>query len=143
MNSTTFSLSENEKARLATGYNDAGTETPYWQLSAFKAAGGLMSDLADMVNYLSANMHEINPDFQLAHQQTYKDATMAVGLNWMINTTKDKQTLIWHNGATFGFTSFCGYIKEKQVGVVVLNNSGTRIDNIAINILRELKDSKQ
>ena len=137
MTGTKFTLSSTEKAKLARGYNvQDGDEAPYWNLGTFIAAGGLKSNLADMVKYLRANMNEINADFKLSHEQTYKDANITVGLNWILTTTKDGQTLIWHNGETAGFSSFCGYIKEKNVGVVILNNSNTVVDNIAMNILK-------
>jgi len=136
MKDTKFTLSEGERNKMATGYDDAGAETPYWNLGAFIAAGGLKSNMEDMLNYLAANMSETNPDFKLSHQQTFKNATTTVGLNWILTTTKNGNTLIWHNGGTAGFTSFCGYIKKKKIGLVVLNNSGVNVDNIAINILK-------
>ena len=136
MKDTKFTLSEGERNKMATGYDDAGNETPNWNLGAFIAAGGLKSNMEDMLNYLAANMNETNPDFKLSHQQTYKNATITIGLNWVLTTTKDGNTLIWHNGGTAGFTSFCGFIKEKKTGVVVLNNSGVIVDNIAMNILK-------
>ena len=143
MNDTKFILNTVEKSRMATGYNEKdGSETINWNLGAFIAAGGLKSNLADMLNFLSANMNDINADFNLSHQQTYKDNNKSVGLNWQITTTKNDQTLIWHNGGTAGFTCFFGYIKEKKAGVVVLNNSGVNVDYIAVSILKELNHEK-
>ena len=142
MKYTKFILNESERNRMATGYDGNGTEAINWDLGAFIAAGGLKSNLEDMLSYLSANMNEINADFKLSHQQTYKDASMAVALNWILTTTADGNTLVWHNGGTAGFTSFCGFIKGKQIGVVILNNSGTNVDNIALNILKEMNSKK-
>lgn len=137
MKGTKFTLSEAERNKMATGYDGSnGAETPNWDLGAFIAAGGLKSNMEDMLNYLTANMNEINADFKLSHRQTFKNETITMALNWVLTTTKDGNTLIWHNGGTYGFTSFCGYIKEKKIGVVVLNNSGVVVDNIAMNILK-------
>ena len=138
MSNTKITMPATEKTKLATPYAQDGTEITYWNLDAFAPAGGIKSDMEDMLKYLTANMNEINADFRLAHEQTYKDETIAVGLNWMITTTKDNKTLIWHNGGTGGFRSFCGYIKEKKAGVVILSNSGVDVDNIARSILREM-----
>jgi CubicO group peptidase (beta-lactamase class C family) len=143
MSNTKFNLSTIEKTKMATGYNEKdGTEATNWDLGAFIAAGGIKSNLDDMVKYLQANMNEINADFKLSHQQTFKGSNISMGLNWIL-TYKDGQTWIWHNGGTSGFTSYCGYIKEQKVGVVLLNNSGVNVDNIATNILKEMNNEKQ
>ena len=138
MSDTKITLTPGELARTATGYAGNGAETPYWNMGASVACGGLRSSLPDMLKYLAANMKEINADFTLPHVQTYKDPNIALGLNWIITTTKNGNTLTWHNGATAGFTSFCGYIREKKAGVVILNNSGNDIDEQALNILKEM-----
>ncbi len=140
MSSTKFTVPANEQQHMATGYYEHdGSPAPYWNLGAFSGAGGLKSDITDMMSYMQANMKEINADFKLSHQVVFKEDKMSVGLNWMMQTTKDNQTLVWHNGGTYGFKSFCGYLKEKNISVVVLNNSGVSIDGIAISILKELK----
>ena len=122
--------------KMASGYNgETGVTTPVWDFQAFASAGGLKSTIGDMLKYLKANMDETNADMKLAHQTTYKDATNEVAINWIIKTNRDKHTLIWHNGRTYGFSSFCGYVKEKGNGVVVLNNSGVNIDVLAVQLL--------
>ena len=142
MNDTKFEITDNEKARMATGYFSEGGEAHNWNLGAFNACGGLKSDLADMMKYAVANMCENKADIRLSHQQTYTDVSMTVGLNWIITTTQNGDKLIWHNGATAGYTSFCGFIKEKQIGVVILNNSGAKVDDIALNILKGMGTEK-
>ncbi len=142
MTDTKFELTDNEKARMATGYFSEGGEARNWNLAAFNACGGLKSDLADMMKYAAVNMQESNEDIRLSHRQTYTDISMSLGLNWIITTTQNGDTLIWHNGATAGYTSFCGFIKEKKAGVVILNNSGAEVDNIALNILKGMSADK-
>jgi CubicO group peptidase (beta-lactamase class C family) len=143
MNDTKFTLSVHEKEKMATGYNEDGNEVWGWDMRAFNACGGLKSDMADMMKYLAANMTKAAPDIKLSHEQTYKDAHIAIGRNWMLSPAKDGHTLIWHNGGTAGYRSFCGYIKDAGVGIVVLSNSGADVDNIALPLLREMENKKQ
>ncbi len=139
MNNTTFAVHPSAIINMAQAFDEEGNAVKNWTLGAFEAAGGLKSDITDMAAYLQANMNEINADFKLSHQKTFEDPQMGVGLNWMIQTTKDDMHFIWHNGGTAGFTSFCGYLVEKKIGIVVLNNSGANVDALAIQVLKEMK----
>lgn len=122
----------------ASGYNQDGVPMPAWDLGAFAAAGGLKSSGADMLAYLSYNLKEKDKAVRLAHMQTFKDR-QALGLCWFINKTKYGNTLTWHNGATYGFSSFCGFVKEKNCSVVILSNTATSVDYIGIAILNYLQ----
>lgn len=42
-----------------------------------------------------------------------------VGMAWMIDS---ENNFVWHNGATSNFNSYIAFIKEKNIGVVVLSN---------------------
>ena len=45
---------------------------------------------------------------------------MDMGLGWFIEKKKwSEYPIIHHGGTTMGFHTYCGFIKEKQVGVVV------------------------
>jgi len=48
---------------------------------------------------------------------------------------KEDRTIIWHNGATNGFTSFVGFDPESNQGVVVLTNSLNIVDDIGVWLL--------
>jgi CubicO group peptidase (beta-lactamase class C family) len=128
-----------DTVRFAKGYNDEGNLVPYWDLGALAGAGGIRSTSSDMMRFMKANIEEKNPAFKLAHQSTFNDNKNNVGLAWMITTTKKGNELIWHNGRTAGFSSFCGFIKSKNVAVVVLGNSSNPVDQIAIGILKLLQ----
>lgn len=125
--------------RFAKGYDGGGNLTPYWDLGDLAGAGGIRSTSEDMMKYARANLEETNPAFKLSHQTTFNDGKNHVALAWHITTTKKGNELIWHNGRTAGFSSFCGFIKSKDVAVVVLGNSGNPVDQIAIGILKLLQ----
>ena len=138
MKNTFENVPKNQKINFATGYNTSGLETKHWDLVNFVGAGGIKSNIEDMTLYLHENILEVNPNIILSHEVTFETEKQSSGLAWVINKTKDNNTFIWHNGGTGGFTSFCGFIKEKKCGVVILNNSGNSVDNLAISIIKKL-----
>lgn len=138
LKSTAVQLSPAQRIRLAQGYNNKGEETPHWDLNAFVAAGGLHADTDDLLSYLAYNRAEAHPALRLAHQVTFSER-QKVGLAWFLSSTKAGNTLVWHNGATFGFSSFCGYVQEKDMAISILANSSTPVDPLAIAVLNYLQ----
>ena len=65
MSDTKLVLNEEQRARFATGYNNSGGETPYWNLGGLPGAGGIRSTSEDMMKFLKANLAETNPAFKL------------------------------------------------------------------------------
>ena len=128
-----------DTARFAKGYDVDGMQTSYWDLGALAGAGGIRSTTEDMMKYTKANLEEINQAIKLSHYTTFNDSKNHVALAWHLTQTKKGNELIWHNGRTAGFSSFCGFIKSKDVAVVVLGNSGNPVDQIAIGILKLLQ----
>jgi CubicO group peptidase (beta-lactamase class C family) len=135
MQHTHYTVSPDQQSLLTTGYNNAnGKAVSYWNLGDFKAAGGLKSDLHDMLIYLQANISATNPDIALSQHKTSQQQGFSRGLAWMIEPSS-KDTMIWHNGGTAGFRSFCGFLKNKKNGVVVLSNSDAAADALARKLL--------
>jgi CubicO group peptidase (beta-lactamase class C family) len=135
MQHTHYAVSPDQQSLLATGYNNAnGNAVSYWNLGDFKAAGGLKSDLHDMLIYLQANITATNPDIALSQKKTSQQQGFSRGLAWMIEPLRT-DTMIWHNGGTAGFRSFCGFLKNKKNGVVVLSNSNAEADALARKLL--------
>ena len=141
MKNTYFAKAGDKNFNVAKGYREKdGQLTPYWHLGDMKAAGGLRSNLVDMISFLKANMDDINKDFSLSHTPVPCKNDGNVGFCWMLAKVPQQRTLVWHNGATFGFTSFCGYIPEKKIGIVVLSNSGNSVDEVAMQLLKQLSE---
>ena len=139
MKATYINVPTDQLTNFAKGYNQQGQETPYWDLGDQVGAGGIKSTIDDMIIYLKENSSEASIESKMTHDIQFKNSKEAIGLAWFVQKTNSGNTLVWHNGGTYGFTSFCGFVKEKKCGVVVLSNSGTGVDEIAINILRYLQ----
>ncbi len=60
--------------------------------------------------------------------------TMKIGLGWHIRDN-EKTQIIWHNGGTGGYRTFCGFIKDKKTGVIILSNMNISADDIGFHIL--------
>lgn len=123
---------------LAKGHM-GGIEMANWDFDALQGAGAIRSTVSDMMLYLKANMgstkSDLYPAMQLAHKNSRDpESNPIVGLGWHTMVYNDK-VIIWHNGATGGYTSFMGWIKGTDKGVVVLNNSTENVDDIGIHAL--------
>lgn len=135
MTVTRYDVDESRQPLRVSGYSgEDGEEVPFWDFLAFKAAGGLKSNLNDMLQYLKGNMHATNADISFSQQGDIKSSENEKALAWVIQPLKE-DTLIWHNGGSGGFSSFLGFIKGKKTGVIVLSNSNMSVDKVAIKIL--------
>jgi len=102
-------------------------------------AGEIRSSGKDMLTFLSYAMGLKDSDLKSSFELTQKvnrqiDDNLSIGLTWHM-TQKDDSMIIWHNGATNGFTSFVGFDPELNQGVVVLSNSMIIVDDIGIWLL--------
>ncbi len=125
-----------DEARFARGYREDGTETPPWVFGDWAPAGGVCSTLNDMLLYMGVHLHPGSATVRLVLQKTTALGGGGVGLAWHFAMLPDGEPLIWHNGGTAGFSSFCGFIPGRNFGVVVLANSASRVDDVALTLLR-------
>ena len=102
-------------------------------------AGEIRSSGKDMLSFLSFAMGLKDSDLRKSFELTQKvnrqiDDGPSIGLAWHM-LQKDDRIIIWHNGATYGFTSFVGFDPESNQGVVVLTNSLNTVDDIGFWLL--------
>jgi serine-type D-Ala-D-Ala carboxypeptidase/endopeptidase len=109
---------------FAKGYNRKGIKMPYnHTLSILQPAGGICSSVTDMLNYIQMHLNNKNATINLCHQATIGDTnTSATGLFWQINKPPDGKLMIWHSGATFGFSSYCAVYPNLNMGMIILSN---------------------
>lgn len=140
---TKIVLNNEQKIRYANGYL-SGIETPHWNMekSALSAAGGLHSTINNMLKYLRLQIFDENKIFKLTHIERYIiNSNLSIGLGWFIDKINN---IIWHDGGTYGFTSFIGFDKTNKIGVIIMANTfienDTRINEIGIKIINILKN---
>ncbi|HWV75058.1 MAG TPA: serine hydrolase [Pseudosphingobacterium sp.] len=136
-----FPDGENLKGFIPT-YNKKGELTPHWHFLALSAAGSLKATAPDLLKYAEANINPPKTILGKAITLTHKPSWLLseiedLGLAWHI-TIDNFQELFWHNGETFGSSSFIAFVPEKKVAVVILSNAAQSVDNLGLVIIKKL-----
>jgi CubicO group peptidase (beta-lactamase class C family) len=146
LKSTFLQVDPQAKGRLATGYEESGGKLApakpwtFKPTSALAGAGGLRSTARDMLRLLAASAgiaeSRLSPSLAdaRASRASGNDAGGEVALAWQLRKIGDRR-IVWHNGATGGFHSYCAFDPEAKTGVVVLSNSTADIDDIGLHLL--------
>jgi CubicO group peptidase (beta-lactamase class C family) len=125
---------------LLPGYSASGAETKHWNLSVFEPAGALHSSTTDMLNFLEYQLSEADSASKLSHKTSF-DKKEKIALAWQIRSGKNTGDVYWHNGATYGFSSFCAFIPASKAALVILSNAAASTDYLAIQLLRFLSNN--
>ncbi len=137
----TFSRDDNKSQ----GFFDK-EKVPYWNMDVLAPAGGLKCTGKEMMTYLQ---YMAMPEAQVAKKIIADILKPTVALNKSVNVCKawhtlqekDKPVIYWHNGGTYGFSTFAAFIKGQQKAVIVVvnkfNQSSTS-DGLGIVIMKEL-----
>jgi CubicO group peptidase (beta-lactamase class C family) len=137
MGSTVQHMNDEQRSHFVSVYNEKGAPTPAWDLDALAPAGALRSTVHDLLLYAKANLGKTKGKLDEAMSLTHKITNtrkMEVGLGWHGATIKG-QHVIWHNGGTYGSSSYLGFIPGKDIAVVVLSNCSEHVDEVAKKIL--------
>lgn len=136
---TRIKLSPEQQSRLARGYSN-GEPTSNWNLDALAGAGALRSTAADMTRFVAAHLGSVENPMTSVLAATHAELVatgapgLEIGLGWHV-WKKFDQPVVWHNGGTGGYHSFCGFNAQQRRGVVVLTNSSEDIDAIGLHVL--------
>ena len=131
---------------VAKVYNQEGQETPLWTFDAFAAHGSLKSSVKDLLTYAKAHfkMPETDLEHALAYtlQFTYfNPPDTDIGLGWHMNLMGD-ELIYWHNGGTFGSSSYMAFSPDKKMAVIVLSNTAEPVDSVGMSILNSILVTK-
>lgn len=128
-----------------------GKTVAHWDFGALAGAGAIRSTGRDMARFLSFNMglksSPIDAALEAAQKRRSDTVTpdLQIALGWHV-WNKHGTEIIWHNGQTAGFHSFCGFRKDKKLGVVILVNDAYGTDEIGLHALEpkfELKKIRE
>ena len=126
-------------AWLAKGRDGRGGQAPYWDASeAIAGAGGLRSNIDDMLLYLRAQLNPTNDALgraiRMTHQEQHRFPQFAAGITWPIRTAGGR-TIISHGGGTGGFNTLIAFDTARRTGVVMLTNTGGFEDDVAMDFM--------
>ncbi len=147
MRATSLVAANNDDALAAQPHDTSLKPTPGWNLGVFLPTGGMRSSVNDMMKLIDANLQRKAPWVSAHEQLAPLGKVGGVAYNWHIARLlsnidgQDKRdTLVWHNGGTFGSTSFVGFDVERGIGMVVLINTGAL--GLADEIAKHLWDMR-
>jgi D-alanyl-D-alanine-carboxypeptidase/D-alanyl-D-alanine-endopeptidase len=147
MPDTLVTATGEQAARLATGHTRRGRPTAPFQLPALAGAGALRSTAIDMLRLLRANLDPAHSPLTSQLERTQLPRLrvakhLEVGLGWMIaHPPGAAGPVLWHNGGTSGFRSFCAVARETNSAVVVLSNTARSVDRLGLRLLKALTDT--
>lgn len=131
MRDTRITLTDAMKARFAPPHDHKGKPSHNWHFQALAGAGALRSTVDDLLKFAAANLGQGSPRMtgvlascHAVRQEVVPDR-LRVGLAWHLSPlrTGSQRWATWHNGATGGYASFLGFVKETGTAVVVLSNA--------------------
>jgi CubicO group peptidase (beta-lactamase class C family) len=110
----------------ATGYF-YGKAAPYWQFDCMAGAGAIKSNAVDMLKYLDGHIQPSNKGFsevvdKITTRISSAGPAMDVAYGWHL-MPELKHKLIWHNGGTYGFSTFCAFEPVTKNSIIVVSNS--------------------
>jgi CubicO group peptidase (beta-lactamase class C family) len=130
----------------STGYYAKDDKTPYWNMNVLAPAGGLKCTGTEMLTYLQnmcfpqSGNSKIIVD-KLTAQTVAVNPKVGVGRGWHIFNDKDQPIFYWHNGGTYGFSTFCAFVKDKNKAVIVAINQFSKnalSDGLGVKIIKKL-----
>jgi CubicO group peptidase (beta-lactamase class C family) len=117
--------------KAAHGWSDAGLPRQPWIMDGYAPAGGVIATIGDLARLAVALLGQTAPGYL---------STAAIpdglptrpnrrsGMFWIIDPLPAGGSMIWHNGATGGYSSFFALFPDTRKAVVVLANISRSAD---------------
>jgi CubicO group peptidase (beta-lactamase class C family) len=142
MSSTSQNLNTALQQRFVTVYNEEGKETTPWTFDILAPCGALHSTVTDLLTYVKAEMvpadTKLSKAMQLSHQITFTNKDLKMGLGWHIIKINGEE-YFFHDGGTYGCSSFLVFNPEKKLAVVILSNSAALVQSAGADIVKRLQ----
>ena len=132
MKHTFIVLPAGEAKNFVEGHDGSDRPAHAWDLDAMAPAGGIRSDVGDMLRYVEAEIHP--PAGEMAKAIAFQHEIRAdvdggkIALNWFFQEDTGNY---WHSGGTGGFRSYAFFNPKLEVaGVVLVNRSSDLADTL-------------
>ncbi|HEX7846147.1 MAG TPA: serine hydrolase domain-containing protein [Chitinophagaceae bacterium] len=148
-----FSIKQHPDSTIAATTNKAqgyfttiNNQSPYWFADVLAPAGGLKCSADEILSYLEKMAAPENGSSQqiIEHLLTPTITVtpeIKVCRAWHTMEKKDSPVIYWHNGGTYGFSTFAGFLKEKKKAVVIVVNQFNKnkvSDKLGFSILEKI-----
>ena len=108
-----------------------GRPTPPWTFGALEAAGGLRSTINDLLVFAGACLDppagSVGDALRLTREPFHRSRlpSGSMGLGWMLRShPKRNGSALWHNGGTYGASSFLAVDPGLSQAIVACGNAG-------------------
>lgn len=99
---------------------------PFWNMNVLTPAGGIKCNAATMLTYLQSVSMPLAENKNLVDSLTIATVPINEAINvcraWHTLERKNKPTIYWHNGGTYGFSTFAAFIRGTNKAVFVVIN---------------------
>lgn len=106
--------------------NEKLEKTPPWDFEMMAPCGAIRSTPADMMAYLKywieSDDAKKNLEKMLMVKVPVDGKFIESAMGWHIFKA-GKLEIIWHDGGTYGFSSFIGFIPATRTGIIIMANS--------------------
>lgn len=136
-----FTLPWERTGDFALGHSDQLAPIPHWDFDFFAPAGGIRANAEDMLLFLAHQLgyfeSALTPAIASLMTERWPASTpiATVGLGWHMVARPPFVPSITHDGQTGGFYSFAAYQPDSGRAVILLSNTGNRIDDIGWHLL--------
>lgn len=121
-------------------------KAPFWNMDALAPAGALQCTADEMLSYLAymSNPRKAKAKAIIAillQPTVIINKNMQVARAWHTIEQKGKPRIYWHNGGTYGFSTFAAFVKETGQAVIVVVNkfdANAVSDGLGIAVLKKM-----
>ncbi|NGM67014.1 serine hydrolase domain-containing protein [Sphingobacterium sp. SGR-19] len=143
LNHTTDKPDAKKQQIISPGLDKEGNTTPLWNWEALIGAGGLKSNIRDLmlfaVEQFKMPENELQKAMALTRQFTFfTPENLDIGLAWRISMMEDGIIYFHHTGGTAGSSSFVGLSPDTKTAVVILSNASESVLPISREIMEKL-----
>ncbi|MCY7309573.1 MAG: beta-lactamase family protein [Chitinophagaceae bacterium] len=137
----TYIEAKKKSADSAAGYF-YGKPADYWLFDCLAGAGAIKSTAADLLKYLVAHIEYKNENFSVVASKVTQpvkpvSTNMQICYGW--HTLEDlKHRVFWHNGGTYGFSTFAAFEPNTKTSIVLAANAtgdNAALDKLAVDLL--------
>lgn len=137
-----------DKEKLVTSYNFEDSLTINWELKSFSPAGGIVSSVEDLSQFVLAQLDSNNRELAYTHIPTTNiEYNMRIGLAWHLLKTDQNRRISFHNGATGNFRSSMVIDLDSKKGAIILSNIDNsdcreNLDKLSLGLLEYINQKK-
>ncbi|MHB8295674.1 MAG: serine hydrolase domain-containing protein [Acidimicrobiales bacterium] len=107
------------------GWSATGLPRQAWVLGGYAPAGGVIATIEDMAKLATALLKASAPGSSSMEPLDGADpptSSRRHGMFWIVDPTPDGGVMVWHNGATGGYSAFLALFPGARRAVAVLAN---------------------